>query len=59
LACNFLTIISYIDHGKSDGAKIEIGGERLGDKGYFIKPTIFSNVRPDMKIMQEEVCDMQ
>lgn len=51
----FDRIMGYINHGKSDGAKVEIGGERLGDKGYFIKPTIFSNVRPDMKIMQEEI----
>ena len=34
---------------------MEIGGERHGDKGYFIKPTIFSNVTEDMKIMQEEI----
>lgn len=51
----FDRIMGYITHGKSDGATVEIGGERLGDKGYFIKPTIFSNVRPEMKIMQEEI----
>ena len=34
---------------------MEIGGNRKGDKGYFIQPTIFSNVRSDMKIMQEEI----
>ncbi|KAL9567488.1 hypothetical protein ACKAV7_008438 [Fusarium commune] len=38
-----------------EGATVVTGGERLGDKGYFIKPTIFSDVRPDMKIMQEEI----
>jgi aldehyde dehydrogenase (NAD+) len=48
-------IMGYIKSGKEEGAKVEIGGERLGDKGYFIKPTIFSNVRSDMKIMQEEI----
>ncbi|KAF7547071.1 hypothetical protein G7Z17_g7982 [Cylindrodendrum hubeiense] len=48
-------IMSYIESGKAEGATVETGGERLGDKGYFIKPTIFSNVRPDMKIMQEEI----
>jgi len=48
-------IMSYIKSGKEEGATVETGGERLGDKGYFIKPTIFSNVRPDMKIMQEEI----
>jgi aldehyde dehydrogenase (NAD+) len=47
--------MSYIKSGKDEGATIETGGERHGDKGFFIQPTIFSNVRPDMKIMQEEI----
>jgi aldehyde dehydrogenase (NAD+) len=51
----FDRIMSYIESGKQDGATVETGGERLGDKGYFIKPTIFSNVTPDMKIMREEI----
>lgn len=51
----FDRIMGYIDEGKKDGATIETGGVRHGDKGYFIKPTIFSNVTPDMKIMQEEI----
>ena len=46
---------SYIDAGKKEGAKVEIGGERHGEKGYFIQPTIFSGVSEDMKIMQEEI----
>ncbi|KEY66965.1 hypothetical protein S7711_05085 [Stachybotrys chartarum IBT 7711] len=48
-------IMGYIKAGKEEGATIEIGGERHGDKGYFIQPTVFSNVRSDMKIMQEEI----
>lgn len=48
-------IMSYIKSGKDEGATVEVGGERHGDKGYFIQPTIFSNVRPEMKIMQEEI----
>ena len=32
-----------------------MGGERHGEKGFFIKPTVFSNVTSDMKIMQEEI----
>ncbi|CAH0059427.1 unnamed protein product [Clonostachys solani] len=51
----FDRIMGYIQSGKEEGATVEVGGERHGDKGYFIKPTIFSNVRPDMKIMQEEI----
>jgi len=48
-------IMSYIDEGKKEGAKVETGGGRHGDKGYFIQPTIFSNVTENMKIMQEEI----
>ncbi|KAK1595131.1 aldehyde dehydrogenase [Colletotrichum navitas] len=51
----FDRIMGYIKAGKEEGATVETGGARHGDKGYFIQPTIFSNVRPDMKIMQEEI----
>ena len=47
--------MGYIKSGKDEGATVEIGGDRHGDKGYFVQPTIFSNVRSDMKIMQEEI----
>ncbi|KAF7890949.1 uncharacterized protein EAF02_001274 [Botrytis sinoallii] len=48
-------IMGYIDEGKKSGATVVTGGERHGDKGYFIQPTIFSDVTEDMKIMQEEI----
>ncbi|KAI0098597.1 aldehyde dehydrogenase [Hypoxylon sp. NC0597] len=48
-------IMGYIEEGKKEGATIEVGGERHGNKGYFIKPTIFTNVTNKMKIMQEEI----
>ncbi|OTA55207.1 aldehyde dehydrogenase [Hypoxylon sp. EC38] len=48
-------IMGYIEEGKKEGATVEVGGERHGDKGYFIKPTIFTNVTNKMKIMQEEI----
>jgi aldehyde dehydrogenase (NAD+) len=51
----FNRIMSYIESGKAAGAKVEIGGERHGTEGYFIKPTIFTNVNPSMKIVQEEI----
>jgi len=47
--------MSYIQSGKEAGATVEIGGERQGTEGYFIKPTIFTNVDPSMKIVQEEI----
>jgi len=51
----FDRIMAYIKSGKEAGAKLETGGERKGDKGYYIQPTIFSGVSEDMKIMQEEI----
>jgi aldehyde dehydrogenase (NAD+) len=47
--------MGYIESGKQDGATVHQGGERHGDKGYFVKPTIFTNVTPDMKIVKEEI----
>ncbi|RJE16368.1 Aldehyde dehydrogenase, partial [Aspergillus sclerotialis] len=39
----FDRIMNYIQSGKEAGAKVETGGERHGNEGYFIQPTIFSN----------------
>jgi len=51
----FDRIMGYISEGKKEGATVVTGGGRHGDKGYFIQPTIFSDVTEDMKIMQEEI----
>ncbi|KAL7783096.1 aldehyde dehydrogenase [Trichoderma ceciliae] len=51
----FDRIMDYIQSGKEAGAKIETGGERHGSRGYFIQPTIFSNVNNGMKIMRDEI----
>jgi aldehyde dehydrogenase (NAD+) len=48
-------IMGYIESGKKDGATLYQGGDRHGDEGYFIKPTIFTDVKPDMKIVKEEI----
>jgi aldehyde dehydrogenase (NAD+) len=48
-------ILGYIETGKSEGATVVTGGGRHGDKGYFIQPTIFADVKPDMRIMREEI----
>ena len=47
--------MGYIDSGKKEGAKLLAGGERVGDQGYFIEPTVFADVKDDMKIAQEEI----
>jgi len=51
----FDKILGYIESGKQEGAKLMMGGERLGTKGYYIAPTIFGDVKDDMKIAQEEI----
>src|SRR5947208_759666 len=52
------TVLSYIDAGKSEGAKLVAGGGRADigtGKGYFVKPTIFDDVDPNMRIAREEI----
>ncbi len=51
----FDKILGYIDTGKQEGAKLVTGGERCGERGYFIKPTIFDTVDNNMKIAREEI----
>jgi acyl-CoA reductase-like NAD-dependent aldehyde dehydrogenase len=48
-------IMDYINSGKEAGATVTYGGERFGTEGYFINPTIFTDVTPDMKIVKEEI----
>ncbi|KAG1144899.1 hypothetical protein G6F37_006905 [Rhizopus arrhizus] len=51
----FEKILNYIKIGKEEGAKIAYGGNRWGNKGYYIEPTVFINCRNDMRIMREEI----
>ena len=51
----FTKVMGYIDSGKQQKAKLVAGGNRVGDKGFFIEPTVFSDVNDDMKIAQEEI----
>jgi aldehyde dehydrogenase (NAD+) len=51
----FDKVMGYIESGKSEGASMLTGGRRVGDRGYFIEPTVFANVKDNMKIAQEEI----
>ncbi|EJD50206.1 aldehyde dehydrogenase [Auricularia subglabra TFB-10046 SS5] len=51
----FDRIMGYIESGKKAGATVELGGKRHGNEGYFIEPTVFTNVKPDMQIVREEI----
>ncbi|MEK7485642.1 MAG: aldehyde dehydrogenase family protein [Planctomycetota bacterium] len=52
-------VLGYIDSGKKEGAKILAGGNRSSEKtlkaGYFVEPTVFTDIKPEMKILQEEI----
>jgi aldehyde dehydrogenase (NAD+) len=51
----FDRVLSYINIGKGEGAKLVAGGSRIGDRGYFVQPTIFADVDNRMRIAQEEI----
>ena len=51
----FDRVMSYIDIGQGEGAKLVTGGKRIGEKGYFVQPTIFAGVNNRMRIAQEEI----
>lgn len=51
----FKKILALIEAGKKEGAKLLTGGQRYGDRGYFIQPTVFADVKDDMRIAKEEV----
>lgn len=46
----FEKILKYIRSGVQNGATLETGGDRLGDKGFYIQPTVFSNVQVYLSI---------
>ncbi|MBG9980951.1 aldehyde dehydrogenase family protein [Facklamia sp. DSM 111018] len=48
-------VMEFIEKGKNEGAKLIVGGKSLPDKGYFVEPTIFSQVDNQMAIAQEEI----
>ena len=48
-------VLNYCDVGVIEGATRECGGCRYGETGYYVTPTVFSNVTDDMKIAREEV----
>ena len=51
----FDKVMGYIEAGEKEGAELCCGGEALKSNGYFVKPTIFDNVKGTMKIAREEI----
>ena len=50
-------VLSYIEAGREDGARVTLGGTRVraDSGGYFVEPTVFDGVKPDMRIAREEI----
>ena len=51
----FDKILQYVEYGKEDGAQCVSGGKRHGDQGYFVEPTLFTNVDDSMRIARDEI----
>lgn len=49
------TVLNYIEKGKDEGARLVAGGEKVGQTGYFVQPTIFADVEDHMTIAREEI----
>ncbi|EMS67032.1 Aldehyde dehydrogenase family 2 member C4 [Triticum urartu] len=48
-------VLGFIDHGKREGATVLTGGKPFGQRGYYIEPTVFTDVKDDMIIAKEEI----
>ncbi|XP_020572593.1 aldehyde dehydrogenase family 2 member C4-like [Phalaenopsis equestris] len=51
----FEKVLRYIEAGKREGATLLRGGKAIGEKGYYIEPTIFTDVKEDMSIAKDEI----
>jgi phenylacetaldehyde dehydrogenase len=48
-------VTSYLESGFAEGAEAVVGGKRVGDKGFFVEPTVLVNTNPKMKVVREEI----
>jgi phenylacetaldehyde dehydrogenase len=48
-------VLGFLESGKADGVETVIGGNRIGNRGYFVEPTVLTGARPGMKVVEEEI----
>jgi phenylacetaldehyde dehydrogenase len=48
-------VLSYVESGRKEGASVICGGEPLGDRGWFVSPTIMVDVKPEMRCVRDEI----
>src|SRR3954467_8612241 len=51
----FRRVCGYMEAGLNEGAKAVVGGKKVGNRGYFVEPTVLVNTTPNMKVVQEEI----
>ena len=51
----FRRVCGYMEAGLNEGAKAVVGGKKVGNRGYFVEPTVLVNTNPKMKVVQEEI----
>jgi acyl-CoA reductase-like NAD-dependent aldehyde dehydrogenase len=48
-------VLGYLDSGRGEGAEVVTGGDRVGNRGYFVQPTVLAKTNRDMKVVREEI----
>jgi phenylacetaldehyde dehydrogenase len=48
-------VLGYVEKGRSEGGRVVTGGDRHGNQGYFVKPTVMTNLAPNATPVQEEI----
>ena len=48
-------VCGYLDAGTREGAKAVVGGRKMSGSGYFVEPTVLVDVKPEMKVVREEI----
>jgi phenylacetaldehyde dehydrogenase len=51
----FRRVCGYMEAGLKEGAKAVVGGKKVGNRGYFVEPTVLVNTKPNMKVVREEI----
>jgi phenylacetaldehyde dehydrogenase len=51
----FQRVCGYMESGVKEGAKAVVGGKKVGNRGYFVEPTVLVNTTPNMKVVREEI----
>lgn len=48
-------VLGFLEAGRADGVNTVAGGNRIGDRGYFVEPTVLTGTRAGMKVVDEEI----